>query len=201
VLLKGPLNFPPVLARWIVDEYAPENGMVLDPCAGYGGRLLGVVASSKNVRYVGCDPEPRTVRANKLLARWLEVEERIEMLKRAVEDDSPWPNASLVFTGPPYFDRELYGDAAVKLLKRYDGFEGWVEGFLFTLVSKSLQSASMFVLNVSVVRNRKNVYDIPMEVKRLVGRCGGRVERILNWKTPSFGGRKSGERLIIARRD
>ncbi|KKK59946.1 hypothetical protein LCGC14_3029280, partial [marine sediment metagenome] len=29
-LVRGPLNFPPSLARWIVDEFAPVNGTVFD---------------------------------------------------------------------------------------------------------------------------------------------------------------------------
>ena len=52
--------FPPYHARFLVDYYAPKAGpvVVLDPCAGWGGRLLGTLAIPRTdtVRYIGADP-------------------------------------------------------------------------------------------------------------------------------------------------
>ena len=55
--------FPPYHARFLVDYYAPKAGpvVVLDPCAGWGGRLLGTLAIPRTdtVRYIGTDPNAK----------------------------------------------------------------------------------------------------------------------------------------------
>jgi len=196
-MLKSPLNFPPVLARWIVDNYADTDGIVFDPCAGYGGRLLGAMASERNVTYVGHDIEPRTVNGNKRLAKWLDVEDRVCIEKAGVEDMVKWPEASLIFTSPPYYNREVYGDYAEKRLRRYGGVDEWIDGFLATLVGRSLGYADKFVLNIAAIRLGDRIIDLPGEVCRLVENCGGVVEYIWDWKTSVFGSRSSTEKLIV----
>lgn len=129
-LVRAPRNFPPALARWLVDEYAPRHGVVLDPCAGYGGRLLGALASRQEVSYIGFDVEPDTVRGNLDLARRVGCQSRVAIGLQSVEDPEPWPEADLVVTSPPYYDREWYGVEAESKLASYSSYEAWCEGFL-----------------------------------------------------------------------
>ena len=42
---KMPLDFPAELARDLIDEFS-NGGKVLDPCAGWGGRMVGFLASN-----------------------------------------------------------------------------------------------------------------------------------------------------------
>ena len=52
-------NFKPTIAKYIYQKYCPRDGVVLDPCFGYSGRLLGAWASHIG-RYEGCDPCVKT---------------------------------------------------------------------------------------------------------------------------------------------
>jgi hypothetical protein len=54
-------NFKPSAAAAIFDKYLPEpGGVVFDPSAGFGGRLLGALGCRKVKRYVACDPATET---------------------------------------------------------------------------------------------------------------------------------------------
>jgi len=198
-LAHGPLNFPPALARWLVDEYAPQDGTVIDPCSGYGGRLLGALASRKNVTYVGADVEPDASAGNVELARLMGATARLRQAARAVEDAEEWPKADLALVGPPYYDRETYGDASRKRLAAYPTFSSWVEGFLWTLVEKTMTAAPRAVFNVAVIRDGKTVYDLPSDLMRLGERAGAKIERVLTWRTAKFNVARSESLIVLAR--
>ena len=44
---SAPSNFRPMNAKAIWERFAPENGVVFDSSAGFGGRLLGALSSKK----------------------------------------------------------------------------------------------------------------------------------------------------------
>lgn len=197
-LLKGPTNFPPVLARFFVDQYVPQGGTVLDPCAGFGGRLLGVMSSAKMARYVGYDIEPATVRGNQRLAEHLGVTERASVAEAAVEDGTPWPGADLLLTSPPYFDREDYG--ARSMGKLPTTFEQWSSGFLATLVSRGLECSKRIAICTSPLKSHGVVMDLPAEVVKHVLAVGGTVERQWHWHISSFGAGGRYETIVVASR-
>ena len=46
----------------VYEKYLPEEGgHVLDPCAGYGGRLLGAVCTERVLSYTGLEPAEETL--------------------------------------------------------------------------------------------------------------------------------------------
>ena len=95
---------------------------VLDPCAGFGGRLLGFLASKKGGDYIGVDPNTA------LIPCYRDLTERVrryspEVAKRKAfrmvvgcAETVDWPHESghkpgsvdIVLTSPPYFDTERY---------------------------------------------------------------------------------------------
>jgi hypothetical protein len=195
-LVRAPRNFPPALARWIADEYAPSGGVVLDPCSGYGGRLLGVMASVRQVSYIGFDIEPENAAGNLGLARRLEVEARARQELRAVEDPAEWPTVDVVLTSPPYYNLEDYGAAARGRLLGYPSYEAWREGFLRTLIERALRAAPIVVLNVA----RTSQYDLPADAAGLAAALGGVVERTLTWPLRAFGKYGRAEKILVLRR-
>jgi hypothetical protein len=56
-------NFRPTIAKWVYENFCVPNGSVLDPCAGYGGRLMGAFCSHID-RYVGVDPNTVSITGN-----------------------------------------------------------------------------------------------------------------------------------------
>jgi methylase of polypeptide subunit release factors len=192
-LVRAPRNFPPALARWLVDEYAPANSVVLDPCAGFGGRLLGTAASAKNLRYVGFDIEPRTVDGNNTLAKRLGVGDRAAVTLRDAVSPEPWPQADLVLTSPPYFNLEDYGDAS---RVKHATYAAWRDDFLYKLVAHALIAAPVVILNVANVG--KN--DLPADVVAVATALGGTCARVIRWPLPKFGTARREEKILVLRR-
>lgn len=144
---RTPTVFRPTVARFIYQRYCPSGGLVWDPCAGYGGRLLGAVAAG--VRYVGTDVDEETVQGNLELARFLD--RQVDVQCCPAEQFDP-PRVDLVFTSPPYFDQERYSGRAEQSWKQYGTFETWLEGFLRLVIRKAFRVSPKLVLNVADVR-------------------------------------------------
>lgn len=94
-----------VTAKAIVQHFGSRR--VLDPCVGWGGRMLGSLAAG--AFYTGCEPDPKTAAALRdILA------DPILPLSGATILESPAESASLtgpfdlVLTSPPYYNLELY---------------------------------------------------------------------------------------------
>lgn len=194
---KVPTNFPPALARFLADTYAPEGGTVLDPCAGYGGRLLGVLASTKHLRYVGYDIEPRTAEANQKMAAALD-SFRASCAVGDVLGEGAWEPADLLLTGPPYFDCEDYGTASTTAL-RAQSYEAWVEGFMGALFKRAT-AVPRVVLNVGTFRGRGKLYDYPADTIRVAEANGFRLADRWAWQQAAFGKSSRVESILVFER-
>jgi hypothetical protein len=167
---RTPTIFRPTVARFVYQRYCSAGGTVWDPCSGFGGRLLGALAAG--VEYVGTDVDSATVEGNLALAKTLGREVRVE--KTPAEKFVP-PPVDLVFTSPPYFNRELYSQEEGQSWKQYSEFDGWVEGFLRPVVQKArkaLRPTGRLVLNVANVRSHREaipLVDVTMQVAQEEG--------------------------------
>jgi len=151
---RTPTIFRPTVAKFIYERYLPDGGRAWDPCSGYGGRLVGALAAG--VSYVGTDVDPETVKGNRELADVLGGDAEVHCCP--AEGFDP-PEVGLVFTSPPYFQRELYAEGEQSW--KYSEFDSWVEGFLRPVVERgvgALLPGGHFVLNVADVRiGRKKI--------------------------------------------
>ena len=195
---KVPTNFPPVLARWLVDRYAPDGGTVLDPCAGYGGRLLGALSSSKTVRYIGLDIEVATVEANTALLKSLHCEGRASCTQADLLVGPSWDRADLLLTGPPYFDCENYGEASQEALGDLP-YEDWVARFMGTLFRKAALIPKV-VLNVGPFRIRAKQIDYPADTIRIALENGFALSERWSWQQASFGKGGRVESILVFER-
>ena len=141
--------FPPHHAKFFADRYLPKDrdGIVFDPCAGWGGRLLGSLCVNRtgHVHYYGVDPEKRNKfayeglerRINVWLKRELTGKRSSTIYYRPFEAFIKTPAAKklfgrcdLVITSPPYFDAEIYDPQNAKQSgNKYATYEQWVTGF------------------------------------------------------------------------
>lgn len=93
-------------------KYAVKDGIFFDPCAGWGGRMLG--AYLLGMKYVAIDANKKLVEELKRLAEFMNYDAEIyygdssdekfvnSVLKRRKID--------LAFTCPPYYNEEIYSD-------------------------------------------------------------------------------------------
>jgi len=149
-------QFNPLYAKFFCEKYCPEGGTVLDPCAGFGARMVGCAAAGRT--YVGIEPSVETVHALGALAAWLRSRSSaaVSVVKGCAER-LPVKKFDMALTSPPYFDKEEYAYDDNQSFMRYPEYSCWVEGFLRPLVSNvflSLRPGSVFVLNIDGVDGR-----------------------------------------------
>ena len=142
--------FKPLLAFAIYLTYIGEkkSPVVLDPCCGFGGRLLGFKSAYPSGKYIGCEPNIETY--NELLglvnrAGWKDV----EIYNCKFEDFEDKNEYDLIFTSIPYYDIEIYSNNI-----GYKSFEEWRGTFI-----KAIERY-----------NGKNCYiNIPEELRKKLG--------------------------------
>ena len=121
--------FKPILAAAIYKHYLRDiqHPIVLDPCCGFGGRLLGFKSIYPNGTYIGCEPNIETY--NELIElkernKW----ENVEIYNCKFEDFNKLYDYNLIFTSIPYFDLEIYSNNTT-----YESFEHWKNTFIHSL--------------------------------------------------------------------
>jgi hypothetical protein len=153
-LVRTVSNFQPSIAKAVIDTFSLIGNLVLDPCAGYGGRAVAALAAGRS--YIGVDPHPNAADSFSKLFSFLQTSSA-KLYHEAFEDvDLGDLQADLVFTSPPYFSVERYAEDYRQSWVRYVTWNSWVEGFLKPLVFKShrhLKPGRLLCLNVSDVPN------------------------------------------------
>jgi SAM-dependent methyltransferase len=151
----GVSNFRPTVAVAIIQRYTPPGGHVLDFAAGYGGRLLGAQIAGRS--YYGIDPSARQVKGlSKMVTACRKAGGTPPAVIRRGAAETILPRLRpesfhLVFSSPPYFDREKYGTEHEQSFLRYPTIEEWNERFLRRVINESarlLRPRGYLVLNV-----------------------------------------------------
>jgi hypothetical protein len=157
-------NFRPGFALSMYRRFCPPGGTVLDTSMGFGGRLVGFLASAGSL-YVGIDP--LTHGGNMAMAEALGVKDRVEIHALPAEDVEPEllaDRCDFAFTSPPYFAKERYADESTQSWKRYPDGEAWRDGFLkpmMRLQFAALRTGAVAAVNIADVVMNKQV--IPLE--------------------------------------
>jgi hypothetical protein len=132
-------NFRPAYALKMYRKYCQKGDNVLDTSMGFGGRLLGYIASGIGGIYHGIDPNSISVNGNIQMAKALNFTDWV-FDTSPVEDLFDLPvgflnkrrgSMDFAFTSPPYFCKELYADYGNnQSWIRYKTGEQWKEKFL-----------------------------------------------------------------------
>jgi hypothetical protein len=110
--LSNVTKYRTVTAKAIVSHFGARR--VLDPCIGWGGRMLGTLAVG--AEYVGCEPDPQTAAGLRAIlgdpaiptstsSRALVLDAPVEESWAKLRRSEPY---DMVLTSPPYFNLELY---------------------------------------------------------------------------------------------
>src|SRR5262245_19578222 len=150
---RYPADFPALLARDLCDEFCPDNARVLDPCHGWGGRLLGYLLAKKTSAYVGYDVDEKTVKGVTQMfhdLRGYVENKQAALLCLPFEDAKLAGQFDFALTSPPYYNTEHY-DGELQSWRRYADFAAWVTGFYRPLVAKTcaaLKPGGVFCLQI-----------------------------------------------------
>lgn len=196
---RTPSVFRPTVAGTIYKTFCPQGGVVWDPCSGFGGRLLGAAAAG--VRYIGTDVDTDTVEGNRKLAKM--VGSSAEVFQCPAEKFSPPCAVCLVFTSPPYYNRELYSEVSSQSYVRYTNFAAWVEGFLRPVVqqsARSLVAGRYLLLNVADIREGKIQHPLVNRTIEVAQEEGFVLERTLQMPLASLNRKDASEPVLVFRK-
>lgn len=192
---SAPSSFPASIAKYVYDRFlldlssspSPTPNQqkpsgttqtfykVLDPCAGFGGRMVGSQASRHaSISYVEVDPWTENVENLEYMREWFEWEncslihspfEDVGISKGLVLEEESF---DLVFTSPPHFRKEIYTLEKTQSVERYPTYQEWKDNLLKALIQKSYRSLkrkSYIILHLSkmdegLVQDAKYLMDI-----------------------------------------
>jgi hypothetical protein len=160
-------QFRPSAAKAIYDMFQPET--VLDFSMGWGDRILGAYTSSSVKKYVGFDPNLNLLSGyvNQVKKYSSLSEEHKEFVFHPLPAETQFMQLDdkfdLIFTSPPYFDKEKYDQSEMQSYIRHKGFDAWLNDFLcktIELRSENLKRGGFLVINISDIYTRKKLYKI-----------------------------------------
>lgn len=173
-------NFRPGFASYLYREFCPDNAVVLDTSTGYGGRMLGAVASQKVSHYIGIDPNVPTYQANIEMIEKLQLRSLMEftLYNLPAEDVDPElvrERCDFSFTSPPYFAKEIYSTDETQSWKRYSTGERWRDGFLKKMIEltfAALKHDTHAIINIADVKVKNKTYPLADWTRELGVACG-----------------------------
>jgi hypothetical protein len=147
-------EFPPWVARDLAKKYKLHpRSQVLDPCAGWGGRMIGF--STVVNHYTGYEPSTRTYAGLTMLSAFLK---KMRPHFVGTVHNRPFEDCEIqkgfydfALTSPPYYDTEEYADEDTNSMIRYKSFDDWCKGFYIPLIENTmvqLKPGATFVINI-----------------------------------------------------
>jgi DNA methylase len=182
------VNFPPLTAKLLYQtflQHVPGKAIVWDPSAGWAGRLLGAMSTDRELHYIGTDPNGslydeandtnvyeaiadfyNNVRASQSLFGEHNTAEVYSCGSEVFPMYPHYPkdNADMVFTSPPYFNREAYSEDQGQSYKKFGGYDAWREGFLRPTIQNAydaLKHDRYFLWNIADLKIGKDY--LPLE--------------------------------------
>jgi 16S rRNA G966 N2-methylase RsmD len=147
--------YRPQMMKLACMHYKPE--VVLDPCAGWGGRMLGAV--SYGAHYIAFEPNTQTYNNLQQMASFLGIQNKVTLICDDALNMKKYnlPKAGLVLTSPPYFDLEVYTHEDTQSIKKTATYQDWADGFLREIIKLGIEHLTddgVSCWNVGKVRSR-----------------------------------------------
>jgi tRNA1(Val) A37 N6-methylase TrmN6 len=151
--------FRPHLAKTVVSCF--PGSTVLDPCAGWGGRMLGTLAAGK--KYIGFEPNQETYEGLRNLADFLG--EKPTLHNTGAENIYKHVShlVDIVLTSPPYFNLEIYSDSQTQSENMYSTYEEWRDKWLAGVIYQAtdcLMESGVSCWNVHNVGKMNMIEDV-----------------------------------------
>lgn len=190
-LNRSPSNFRPAAAFALTRAHCPSNGLVFDPCAGWGGRLMGVLAAG--CRYHGVELSEKTV--NGLYSLGMRLCENLRVSRDRVAlvhgdictQNTRGIGADFALTSPPFWGREVYPEQQEPLEEKPFS---WQEGFLRSLFQRTfeaLRPGAVFAVHIADVHERDVLVPLERMAREEAARVGFSEDGSWTMQRSSFG--------------
>ena len=155
--VQGVSNFRPTAAAAIYDAFA-KNGVVWDMSGGWGGRLLGAIASGVDT-YIATEPSRETFEGLMGIVEDFGGTINTEIECCGSEEFLPDANTlDLCFTSPPYFDLEKYSSEDTQSYVKYPAKDAWMNYYLketFLNCHYGLKDDGVMLINIADIRGNE----------------------------------------------
>jgi hypothetical protein len=157
-------NWNPMQVKLLLQKFCKDGGVYYDPSIGWAGRLAGALSSNIVSHYIGTDPWDLQIEgATKFWDEYNSFKNlnKQKMSKQLIQDGSENvlkhnpKMCDIVFTSPPYFNLELYGNGDEDLTQarnKYTELESWVNFYLKKTISNCLEMLNpngYIIINIS----------------------------------------------------
>jgi len=183
-------GFMPCVAKSIYDKFCQNSDIVLDFCAGYGGRLFGAMACKKVKTYTGIEINFKTcVNLHNLYAFLCDYKQKPVTI---INQDSILgmqqfadQTFDFCFTSPPYFDTEEYDDNKNQSSHKHEKYGEWFEEYLIKCVTEAKRVSKRVAINIA----NTGGYDIADDLEKWLktNKISYDISRL---KLPSYGKHK-----------
>jgi len=192
--------------------------IIYDPSMGWGGRLLGAlsVKDDRRIHYVGTDPNPENVHVDGVSkyshivkffnektyrgSGFFSQKNTAEFYQDGSEVISENPEfhqyrgrLDLVFTSPPYFNREGYSTDANQSSVKFNTYPSWRDGFLIPTLETSvsyLRPGGYLLWNVADVLTPEGYLPLEKDSLECLGRLGMKYQETLKLTLQSMSGQQ-----------
>lgn len=159
-----PSTFKSTVALFVYKDLFQNVQRILDMSSGWGDRLLGALAYNSLEYYMGVDPNWQLFDGYRQMTRTFLPEadkHKVNMVCKPFETlkehDFPPELFDLLFTSPPYFTYEHYGDEKQSSIQKYPNLEDWLINYMFRtlwIAWSRLKPTGHLALNISDVNSK-----------------------------------------------
>jgi len=155
--MHNPTFYRPHLSKKIILTTQKTEGVLFDPCAGWGGRMLGTVASGW--KYIGCEPNKKTYEHLLEIINFLDISSSVTLYNLPYEelDLSLVGEVDIVLTSPPYFNLELYSNEESQSYIKHSSYDDWMNNWYLPMITKNISILTDGGLSCYNVMNGKCV--------------------------------------------
>ena len=188
------VNFPVLTARWIYEKYTDEikdqdEYKIYDSSSGWGGRLLGSLCSKKKFLYIGTDVNTENRGCYERLGEFYNTNcngsnayeiyyDGSEVIHKNKKFKQHQEQIDLVFTSPPYFNREEYSTHPEQSYLKYPNYQDWLDGFLdktFQTYYEYLKPNRYCIINIADIKvGQKKFYPLEQDTISIAVKNGFR---------------------------
>ena len=132
----------PAVAKFLYDKLLKSDASILDFCSGFGGRMLGAMASKKVSNYTGIDPLNLNIDGlNRMMDCIGTNDTEVNLINSTAEDAlfSLDDKYDMVFTSPPYFDKEIYSEDGSQCYNIFKTYDQWFNMWLMPMIRRSVE--------------------------------------------------------------
>jgi hypothetical protein len=142
------------------------------------------MATGKNVRYFGYEPNEETFNGLLSMARFFDFPVDIKMC--GSEEEVFNRKFDFLFSSPPYFDAERYSDNITQSYNKYPQYDVWMESYWRKTVQNMkymMDGNSIFAINVGNNRSEK-MKKIDRDMNAVIADEGMRLINTMTIITP-----------------